>query len=1559
MDFSDMAQNIEEKYRNYLKTTFYFRDPEFRNSFEENLVKGCLSKGPFLEAIPSFAQGDTPRNLLKKLGYKNIDDSFLSSLEGDRSLYSHQEKAFRRALSNENYVVATGTGSGKTEAFLYPILFHIYQEFLNGNLKKGIRAIILYPMNALANDQRDRLGKIASILEEKKSAFRFTFGQFIGETPEDANDSTRNARDHLNHRLPGELVLRSEMRTTPPHILLTNYSMLEYLLLRPNDSPLFDNGASRFFKFIVLDEVHQYNGSRATEMAMLLRRLKLRLRDGGCTDQLQCIATSATLSDPNESNLKISHFVTELFGEPFLKENIITAEKNKRAVSEYTLEPEDYQVLQKALSENDQKSIEKIHTLYIEIKGDQPDLVDIPRLAGAILKRDKKACSLLMILEQSTKTIDELAEKLFPEKQSIERKSLINLLVQLLIKARDPESGTALLSARYHFFLRSLEGAFISYYPQKRIFIDRKITDRNGMVFEVALCRECGQHYIIGKIKNGHLVEAVQDPSQTEFGISYFRPLENAGSYVEEDESEKQDTQKKYSLCLICGAIAQEKNGDLKCGHNKSITVVKEDSSNENGNKQISRCGFCGFTGGNRDPVRSIVYGTDGPNVVIATSLFQLLSEGKRKILAFADNRQEAAYFAWYLEDSYQEIARRNAMNKILCGIEQYPSDGLSLISLFDLAYKRSKNYFQDQQSSDESTIKKNIQIAFYRELMTNEKRISLEGVGLLQWKIKLPEGLVVPILMLNPPWSLDDTQARNLIAYLLDTLRSDKAIEINSLPDAPINFDDLSIKGTQLNIKIGEILGNRNMRSWDGKRGGRAKYLSRILIKKGIREEDALEKAVQCLRQIWDNIREYDENASLNDRIFYPINDARRLNPNWYRAFPIHKESHIFVCNICGRVHASSLFGICSSPHCNGDLELIDAVTLERNHYRQLYQSEMIPKMRVEEHTAQLDHDVARFFQHEFGKGKIDVLSCSTTFELGVDLGDLDNVFLRNIPPEAFNYAQRVGRCGRRPGNPGFAISYCRRASHDLFYFLNPERMINGKIKAPSISLQNEKILVRHMTAYALTKFFYRFPDRFRSVNEFIIDFDNPKATSDFNTFIIDNITRMTQDLMKIIPIEMHTQMGLHNENWVKVISGIGEENQNESRLYLAEVEVSSDFKSACLFEEQATKDKRYKLAQWANDRKRTIADEDVLSFLSRKAVIPKYGFPVDVVELDTNRIRTGQESSKVTLQRDLSMAISEFAPSSSIIDNKKEWTSFGIKRVPEKELQKVHYKYCEKHNAFMTWNPGEQEPELPCKDNGKKFDYIIPQFGFTTSIDPPKNPTGRVEKVFSTRPHFVGILGNDIASFLTPKDDPIIEITKSIRGKLVVLCEGKKGAGFYICEQCGAGFRERPSVFHKPHNTSMKQPCTGQLEWVYLGHEFVTDIVQIKIKKLLGVISDRLWFAYSLGYALLAGTAQVLEIPENDINITVGRLTETEEISIIMYDDVPGGAGLVSQIEKPETFKKCLEASLERVNGSCGCGEDTSCYGCLRNYRNQFAHPNLKRGDVRYFLTELLSRI
>ena len=235
----NLAKEVQERYARYLETTFYLKDPALRQSFKRVLESGHLSKGPYLEATPVFRKSKTTRNLFEELLGFEPDESLLHSVQGNRPLYLHQEEAIRAVVKGQNVVVATGTGSGKTEAFLYPIILHLYQEFHAGRLGQGVRALILYPMNALANDQRVRLGQICEVLRDRNASFRFTFGQYIGETPEDKNDSIRKAREHLDRRLPGELVLRSEIRQHPPHILLTNYSMLEYLLLRPQDTPLF------------------------------------------------------------------------------------------------------------------------------------------------------------------------------------------------------------------------------------------------------------------------------------------------------------------------------------------------------------------------------------------------------------------------------------------------------------------------------------------------------------------------------------------------------------------------------------------------------------------------------------------------------------------------------------------------------------------------------------------------------------------------------------------------------------------------------------------------------------------------------------------------------------------------------------------------------------------------------------------------------------------------------------------------------------------------------------------------------------------------------------------------------------------------------------------------------------------------------------------------------------------------------------------------------------------------------------------------------------------------
>ena len=188
---------------------------------------------------------------------------------------------------------------------------------------------------------------------------------------------------------------------------------------------------------------------------------------------------------------------------------------------------------------------------------------------------------------------------------------------------------------------------------------------------------------------------------------------------------------------------------------------------------------------------------------------------------------------------------------------------------------------------------------------------------------------------------------------------------------------------------------------------------------------------------------------------------------------------------------------------------------------------------------------------------------------------------------------------------------------------------------------------------------------------------------------------------------------------------------------------------------------------------------------------------------------------------------------------------------------------------------------------------------------------------------------------------------MTKAAPGTLVVLCEGHDRQGFYICLTCGSHLTEQ----EHEHRTPWDTPCSGTLQHFALGHELVTDVVRLQIPHL-----DGEWTAYSVGYALLLGAADRLGVPDTDLNVTIAGIDESATVtsttvSIVLYDNVPGGAGLVAQLEREEVFAAVLAHARERVSGGCGC--DSSCYGCLRSYRNQFAHPHLARTDA----LELLS--
>ena len=311
IDAVETSESIKATYRRYLSSLLAVRDPKIDSALRSAIDHTeMLDRGPYLEATPPYAPGETIRDLVSEgvltEGFCQLGST---ALPLERPLYVHQEQAIRRVADGRNVVVATGTGSGKTESFLIPILDSLVREQERGQLDPGVRALLLYPMNALANDQMKRLRQLLADYPD------ITFGRYTGDTETDPRKA-RELFSELNigePMLPNEILSRQEMRATPPHLLLTNYAMLEYMLLRPLDMDLFTTGAESKWRFIVVDEAHVYDGTQGAEIAMLLRRVRDRVAPNRA---IQCIATSATVGGDGDPSA-VTKFASNLFGQPF------------------------------------------------------------------------------------------------------------------------------------------------------------------------------------------------------------------------------------------------------------------------------------------------------------------------------------------------------------------------------------------------------------------------------------------------------------------------------------------------------------------------------------------------------------------------------------------------------------------------------------------------------------------------------------------------------------------------------------------------------------------------------------------------------------------------------------------------------------------------------------------------------------------------------------------------------------------------------------------------------------------------------------------------------------------------------------------------------------------------------------------------------------------------------------------------------------------------------------------------------------------------------------------
>ena len=237
-----------------------------------------------------------------------------------------------------------------------------------------------------------------------------------------------------------------------------------------------------------------------------------------------------------------------------------------------------------------------------------------------------------------------------------------------------------------------------------------------------------------------------------------------------------------------------------------------------------------------------------------------------------------------------------------------------------------------------------------------------------------------------------------------------------------------------------------------------RMDYISRLLKKKGFELDEP--ELVRLLEALWKKF------FAAAEGLMIPRNGKYRVRADQIR---IQRSKPLYVCRKCRRVTQHNIDGVCPGYECDGTLEQLDSESVFKdNHYYNLYQQLEIRPLRVVEHTAQLSKETAYEYQNMFKRKEIDVLSCSTTFEMGVDVGSLETVFMRNVPPSPANYAQRAGRAGRSLYSAAFALTFCNKSSHDFTFFRDPVRMIRGRIDPPVFDVRNEKIAIRHLFASA-----------------------------------------------------------------------------------------------------------------------------------------------------------------------------------------------------------------------------------------------------------------------------------------------------------------------------------------------------------------------------------------------------------------------------------------------------------------------------------------------------------